>query len=211
MFDIETLIKTVGYIGILGIVFAESGLFIGFFLPGDSLLFTAGFLASQGFLDIGTLALLSFIGAVAGDSFGYYFGKKIGPKIFTKEDSLFFHKAHIARAQHFYEKHGPKTIIIARFMPVVRTFAPILAGVGNMKYNVFVIYNVVGGFLWAVGLSVLGFFLGNTVPNIDRYLFPIIGGIIFVSFLPSIIHIIRSREDRDQIIAFIRRLFTGKN
>lgn len=210
MFDITALIKTVGYIGILGIVFAESGLFIGFFLPGDSLLFTAGFLASQGYLDIATLCLLSFIGAVAGDSFGYAFGKKVGPKIFTKDDSLFFHKEHIARAQHFYEKHGPKTIIIARFMPIVRTFAPILAGVGSMKYRTFLTYNIVGALLWAVGLSLLGFFLGNSIPNIDRYLLPIIALIILASVLPSVIHVLKTAEDRRRVWDFVRSILSRK-
>lgn len=210
MFDLPVLIKTAGYLGLFGIIFAESGLLIGFFLPGDSLLFTAGFLASQGVLDIGTLCIVTFIAAIAGDSFGYFFGKKIGPRIFTKDDSIFFHKEHIARAQHFYEKHGPKTIILARFMPIVRTFAPILAGVGSMKYRTFLLFNIVGGFLWAVGLSVLGYFLGNAIPNIDHYLLPIIVGIIGISLLPTVIHVLRTQEDRDKVLLLLRRLL-GKN
>lgn len=193
--DLENLIKTAGYAGLFFIVFAESGLFIGFFLPGDSLLFTAGFLASQGFLDIAILMLVTFFGAVLGDSFGYAFGKKAGPMIFKKEDSMFFHKDHLSRAEKFYEKHGGKTLVLARFMPIVRTFAPILAGVGQMRYSTFLIYNVTGGFLWAVGITGLGYFLGNAVPGIDKYLIPIILFIILLSFLPGIWHIWKRKKN----------------
>ena len=149
MFELIPLIKAAGYIGIFGIVFAESGLFVGFFLPGDSLLFTAGFLASQGFLHIAALSAVCFAGAVLGDSFGYAFGRKVGPMIFKKEDSLLFQKDHLLRAEQYYNRYGAKTIILARFMPIVRTFAPILAGVGRMRYGEFLAFNVVGGALWA--------------------------------------------------------------
>ncbi|OGL67638.1 hypothetical protein A3B21_01450 [Candidatus Uhrbacteria bacterium RIFCSPLOWO2_01_FULL_47_24] len=196
MFDLVALIKTAGYLGLFGIVFAESGLLIGFFLPGDSLLFTAGFLASQGFLNIWALAIGAFICAVAGDSVGYAFGRRVGPAIFKREDSIIFHKDHLERAKDFYAKYGKKTIILARFMPVVRTFAPILAGVGHMHYPAFLTYNIIGGALWAIGLTTLGYFLGSTIPNIDRYLIPIIALIIFTSVLPSIIHILRHKEYR---------------
>lgn len=192
--DLVSLIKTAGYAGLFAIVFAESGLFIGFFLPGDSLLFTAGFLSSQGFLNIWILMALTFLGAVLGDNFGYAFGARVGPAIFKKEDSLLFHKGHLERARIFYEKNGPVTLVLARFLPVVRTFAPILAGVGKMKYSTFFFYNVLGGALWAVGLSWLGYFLGSTIPNVDRYLIPIILIIIFLSVLPTAIHIIKNRE-----------------
>src|SRR3989338_6217863 len=191
MFDIIALIKTVGNLGVAAIVFAESGLFIGFFLPGDSLLFTGGFLASQGFLHIGILILICFAGAALGDSFGYMFGRKIGPMIFKKEDSLLFHKDHLIRAEQFYNTYGAKTIILARFMPIVRTFAPILAGVGKMHYGEFITYNLVGGALWAIGLPLIGYYLGSVIPGIDQYLLPIIAGIIFVSVLPIILHIAR--------------------
>lgn len=180
------LIKAAGYIGLFIIIFAESGLFIGFFLPGDSLLFTAGFLASQGYFDISLLIAICFIAAITGDSFGYAFGKKVGPAIFTKEDSLLFHKKHLERAQLYYTKHGGKTIVLARFLPIIRTFAPILAGVGNMEYKTFLVYNVTGAVLWAIGLTSLGYFLGSTIPNIDRYLIPIIIAIITLSMLPGI-------------------------
>ena len=139
------LIKTVGYLGVFGIVFAESGLFIGFFLPGDSLLFTAGLLASQGYLNIATLLLVVFVGAVLGDNFGYAFGKTVGPKLFRRENSILFHKKNLIRAHNFYKQYGPMTIILARFIPVVRTFAPIVAGIGQMQYKTFVFYNIFGG------------------------------------------------------------------
>jgi len=184
LLDPMTIIKTLGLIGIFCIIFAESGLFFGFFFPGDSLLFTAGFLASQNFLDINILVWGSFICAVLGDSVGYWFGKKVGPKIFNKEDSLFFHKNHIKRAQNFYNKYGNKTIFLARFVPIVRTFAPIVAGVGQMKYKNFLAYNVFGGFVWSFVLVFSGYFLGQIIPGVDKYLLPIILIIIAISFLP---------------------------
>ncbi|MDO8523263.1 MAG: VTT domain-containing protein [bacterium] len=193
--DLENLIKTAGYLGLFFIIFAESGLFIGFFLPGDSLLFTAGFLASQGYLNIWMLAPLMFVGAVLGDNFGYAFGAKVGPALFKKEDSLLFHKDHLERARNFYEKKGPMTIVLARFLPVIRTFAPILAGVGKMEYKTFFFYNILGGALWSLGMTLLGYLLGSVVPNIDKYLLPIILTIIFVSFLPGIYHVFKNRRE----------------
>ena len=193
MFDIEVFIRTAGYLGLFGIVFAESGLFLGFFLPGDSLLFTAGFLASQGYGNIMLLLPVCFFAAVLGDSFGYAFGRKVGPRIFTREDSLFFRKEYITRTRAFYDRHGGKTLILARFLPVVRTFAPIFAGVGKMRYPTFFFYNLIGGFFWAVGLTVLGYTLGSVIPGIDRYLVPLVLGIIVISMLPPIIHIVRDR------------------
>lgn len=191
MFDLIALIKAAGYLGLFGIIFSESGLFFGFFLPGDSLLFTAGFLASKGFLNIYLLVGLTFIGAVMGDNTGYWFGKKTGPKIFNKDDSFLFHKDHVTKAEKFFKKYGPKTIIFARFVPIVRTFAPILAGVGKMHYQTFFFYNLVGGFLWTAGLSFLGYFLGQLVPSIDKYLLPIIGLIILISIAPNIYQILK--------------------
>ena len=190
------IIQSVGLVGVLLIVFAESGLFFGFFFPGDSLLFTAGFLASQGLMSPAGLFIGAFIAAVLGDSVGYAFGRKIGPKIFTKEDSFFFNKKHIARSEHFYEKFGKKTIILARFVPIVRTFAPILAGVGNMKYRVFLSYNIIGGLLWSVGVSALGYFLGATVPHADKYVTPLVILIIIVSIIPPAMEYIRSRREQ---------------
>ncbi len=202
--DLITLIKTAGYAGLFGIIFAESGLLIGFFLPGDSLLFTAGFLASQGYLDLIPLILITLSGAILGDSFGYTFGRKIGYKIFNKENSLFFHKDNLERADRFYKEHGGKALILARFMPVIRTFAPILAGVGKMRYRTFIFYNVIGGVLWATGLTYLGYYLGNVIPNIDKYLLPIIIVIITLSSLPTIFHILKNKTHRRQIAEFLK-------
>lgn len=198
--DLITLIKSVGYLGIFTIVFLESGLLVGFFFPGDSLLFTAGFLASQGFLDIGILILGCFIFAVLGDSIGYYIGSKLGPKLFTKENSLLFNKKHLDRAQGFYDKHGGKTIILARFIPVIRAFAPVVAGAGKMNYKRFVIFNLVGGVLWAIGVTSAGYYLGSLIPDVDKYLLPIVGAIIFVSILPVLHHALVDAEIRASII-----------
>ena len=196
MLDPMTIIKTAGLIGVLCIVFAESGLFFGFFLPGDSLLFTAGFLASQNYLDINILVWGSFICAILGDSVGYWFGNKVGPKIFNREDSIFFHKKHIERAQNFYNKYGNKTIFLARFVPIVRTFAPIVAGVGQMKYANFVTYNIVGGFVWCFGMVYSGYFLGKIIPGVDKYILPLILVIVVVSVLPIIFEVLKSRREK---------------
>ena len=190
----EHLIITLGTLGVIAIVFMETGLFFGFFLPGDSLLFTAGFLASQGYLSLAGLLVGTFIAAVIGDSVGYAFGKKIGPAIFTKEESLFFNKKHIERAEHFYAKHGARTIILARFLPIVRTFAPIMAGVGNMEYRTFLIFNIVGGFLWTWLMLWLGYGLGSLIPDPDRFVIPIVIGIIVISSLPALREIFKRRS-----------------
>ncbi len=203
-FDLRALLEYGGYLGVFAIVFAESGLLIGFFLPGDSLLFTAGFLASQDVFRIVPLALLSFLGAVLGDSVGYAFGRRVGPKIFTREDSLLFHRANLVRAEKFYERHGGKTLVLARFLPVIRTFAPILAGVGSMTYRRFLGYNLLGGALWGVGLSVLGYALGSVIPDVDRYLLPLVLGIIILSVLPTVFHVLRHAEDRRRIVRVLR-------
>lgn len=184
--DPKTIIQTLGLVGVIVIVFLETGAFFGFFFPGDSLLFTAGFLASQGYISFPILLIGTFVAAILGDSLGYAFGKKIGPKIFTKEDSVFFNKKHIQKAQEFYEKHGKKTIILARFMPIIRTFAPIVAGIGNMQYRTFIIFNIVGGFLWTWSMLSLGFGLGSLIPNPDRYVLPVVIVIILVSAFPGI-------------------------
>lgn len=194
--DLIGLIKAVGYAGLFTIVFAETGLFLGFFLPGDSLLFVAGFLAAGDFFSLPALILGLFVSAVLGNVFGYEFGRRIGPKLFSREDSLVFKKAHAQRAQSFYDQHGPKTILLARFMPIVRTFAPIVAGVANMRYRTFLVYNLIGALLWTIGLVLLGYFLGNVI-DVDHYLLPIILLIIFLSFLPGIIAYVREkRRDR---------------
>lgn len=186
MFDPITLIQTFGTIGVFAMVFAESGLFFGFFLPGDSLLFSAGLLAGTGFLNIWVLLVGCIIFAILGDSAGYWFGKKIGYKIFYKEDSFFFNKKYIDRAKMFFEKYGKKAILFARFVPIVRTFVPILAGVGNMEYKYFIPYNITGGISWVLIMTLLGYFLGNLIPGIEHYIIYIALGIIVVSFVPVV-------------------------
>lgn len=204
-FDLTEIIKTIGYLGVFSIVFAESGLLFGFFLPGDSLLFTAGFLASQGFFNIAILMILCVVGAIAGDSVGYMFGKRVGKKLFEREDSRFFKKKHLLKAHEFYELHGGKTIILARFIPIVRTFAPIVAGSAEMTYRNFLIFNVIGGTLWAVGLTAMGFALGHVIPEPDKYLLPIIALIIVVSIAPAAIHAWRDEETRESILKIFKK------
>ncbi len=206
MFDLPTFIKAAGYFGIAAIVFAESGLLVGFFLPGDSLLFTAGFLASQHYMNIALLIVVAFIAAVLGDNTGYTFGKRLGPKIFKKEDSLLFNKEHIKRSEDFYEKYGAKALILARFIPVVRTFAPILAGVGTMRYRTFLLFNFIGGALWTVGITLLGYFLGRIIPNVDHYILPMVGVIIILSVSPAIIHLLKDKHQREQLLETIKKL-----
>lgn len=190
----ETIISTLGALGVIGIIFLETGAFFGFFLPGDTLLFTAGFLASEGYVSLPLLLIGTFLAAVAGDNVGYTFGRKLGPKIFTKDDSVFFNKKHIDKAQFFYDKYGKKTIILARFIPIIRTFAPIIAGVGKMNYKTFFTYNVIGGLIWTAGMLLLGYGLGQVVPNPDKYILPIIALILIVSWIPALWEIIKNRK-----------------
>ena len=195
--NIRAFVEAIGLFGVYAVAFAESGLLVGFFLPGDSLLFTAGFLASPaiGLLNIWPLVLGTWVAAILGDNVGYEFGKRVGPKLFSREDSLIFKRAHALKAQAFYDKHGPKTIVLARFMPIVRTFAPIVAGIANMNFRVFFFYNLLGSLLWTFGLVLLGYSLGSVI-DVDRYLLPIIVFIVIISFLPAIIGYIRERMMR---------------
>lgn len=182
---LDELIRWGGYFVLIAIVFAETGLLIGFCLPGDSLLVTAGLLAAlENSLNIVWLNIFLCLAAIIGDSVGYWIGAKIGPKIFTKENSFFFNKAHIERTHNFYEKHGPKTIVIARFVPIVRTFAPTLAGVAGMDYKKFLSYNIVGGIGWVSSMTLLGYFLGNAIPDIEKKIHYVVLIVIFLSFLP---------------------------
>ena len=194
--DPRSLIETFGTIGLFCIVFAESGLLFGFFLPGDSLLFTAGLLASQGTLNFPVILVGCFIAAVAGDQVGYAFGARVGPALFKRPDSRIFKQEYVDKARHYFERHGSKTIVLARFIPIVRTFAPIVAGVGRMQYRTFVTFNVAGGLLWAVGVTSLGYALGESIPDVDKYLYPIIAVIILLSVAPVGIEILRSRRTR---------------
>lgn len=184
-FDLISLIETIGYFGLFVIVLVESGIIIGFFLPGDSLLFTAGFLASQKILNIWWLILILPVAAILGDSVGYWFGRRVGPKIFSRSDSRFFRRAHLEKTREFFRKHGRRAIVLARFAPIVRTFTPVLAGVGEMSYRHFLAFNIIGGIIWSTAMTGAGYFLGQAVPNAERYFWPIIGGIIFISFIPT--------------------------
>jgi membrane-associated protein len=205
--SLQSLIQTVGYLGVWAIVFAESGLLIGFFLPGDSLLFIAGFLASvpkSPFASLGVIPNIvilivgCFIAAVMGDNVGYGTGHRFGRRLFHRKESRFFHRDNLLKAQKFYEKHGKKTIILARFLPIVRTFAPIVAGIGAMNYRVFFIYNLVGGALWTIGLTIFGYFLGKSIPpeRMEKHLIVIVLAIIVASLLPSGWHLYQEHRKR---------------
>lgn len=215
--DLVDLIIGLGIFAILVVIFAESGLLIGFFLPGDSLLFTAGALYATGILpgnvpvNIHFFVFLLFLAAVLGDTVGYWFGRKAGPRIFKKPDARIFKQSHIQNAQKFYEKHGGKTIIMARFIPIVRTFAPIVAGVGKMQYPRFLAFNLIGGFLWTYGLTYLGYFAGKVIMaagiDIDSVILPIIFLIILISVLPPAIHILKDKKNRIAIWAATKKQF----
>ena len=193
--DLPALIQWAGYVGLTAIIFVETGLFFGFFLPGDSLLVTAGLLASQGFsLDVYLLGLLLNIAAIVGDNTNYWIGRYMGPKVFTREESLFFRRRHVERAHEFYERHGPKTIVLARFMPIIRTFAPLVAGVARMSYRTFLTYSVLGGTAWIWSMLFIGYFLGRLVPGIDRHIEKVILVVIFLSILPGIISWLKERK-----------------
>ncbi len=202
--NVEHLIQSGGLLLIGAIVFAESGLLVGFFLPGDTLLFSAGFFASQGELPILGLMAVVMTAAIVGDNVGYEIGKRNGHRIFRKKDGLFFRHEHIARAEAFYEKHGGKTVILARFIPVVRTFAPVVAGVGKMSHRRFLAFNIVGGVLWGGGVSLLGYWLGSKIPNIDKYIYPIIGLAVALSVLPALHHLLGDKEVRQRLINKLR-------
>lgn len=202
--DLLEFLRAVGYIGIFLIIFAESGLLIGFFLPGDSLLFTAGFLASQNVFNIVILTSGCFIAATVGDSVGYWFGHRVGRPLFDRPDSRFFKKQHLLAAEAFYQQHGGKTIILARFLPFVRTFAPIVAGTARMDYRSFLLFNIVGAALWAIGIPLAGYWLGSIIPDVDRYLIPIVLIILFVSVAPSAWHVWQNH--RPEIVELVKRL-----
>jgi membrane-associated protein len=196
--DVEAIVKWGGLAMICAIIFAETGLMIGFFLPGDSLLVTAGIFAAAGHLNVYSMTILVSLCAVVGDQLGYFIGQKTGPALFTKEDSLLFKRSHVLRAQAFYEKYGAKTIVIARFVPVVRTFAPVVAGVGQMHYRRFVTYNVFGGILWVVSMVLTGYVVGTAVPNINEHIHSVIAAVIFLSILPAIIEVLRARRNKSK-------------
>lgn len=192
--DPVSIIQTGSYLGIATIVFLESGVLLGIFFPGDSLLFAAGLLSGAGYLAFVPLVVIVVVAAIAGDQVGYWFGANVGPGLFKKKDSRFFKQEYLKRTELFYQKYGGRAVILARFVPIVRTIAPILAGVGSMQYRTFLTYNIIGGLLWGVGMTSLGYFLGSIIPDSERYILPISFVIIVVSFLPIFLNLVRGKR-----------------
>lgn len=197
-YGLQNFISLISIYGVAGIIFAESGLLVGFFLPGDSLLFTVGFLIHQGIIqfNIHQTVLIFFIAAALGDSVGYAFGRKVGRRLFHRKESVLFRKENLESAEAFYERHGGKTIIIARFMPVIRTFAPIVAGISHMNYKRFLMFNLIGALLWAVGITYLGYYAGSWIEHYGINIEYVIIGIILVSILPPFIHVFKEKKTR---------------
>ncbi|PYM81486.1 MAG: hypothetical protein DMD84_09975 [Candidatus Rokuibacteriota bacterium] len=195
-YSLDSLVQWGGYGVLFAIVFAETGLLVGFFLPGDSLLITAGLLAANGTLNIWWLNGLLIVAAVVGDSVGYAIGRRLGPRLFTRQKSLLFNPAHVERTRRFYEKYGAKTIVIARFVPIVRTFAPVLAGVGGMEYRRFIFYNVAGGVGWVVSMTWVGYLLRQSIPNIGSYIHIVVPIVIVLSCIPIAVELLRERRRR---------------
>jgi len=191
--DVRAIVHAVGYVGMVIIIFSETGILAGFFFPGDSLLVVSGIFASQGSLNIVYLNLLLIPSAIIGDSVGYWIGLKAGPKLFKKEQSFFFRKDYLIKTHNFYEKYGGITIILARFMPIIRTFAPTVAGIAQMRYWDFFKYNVFGGLLWVLSMTFIGYFLGNVLPDVDKHIEFIIIIVVFISILPAIIKYISAK------------------
>ncbi|MBI3826231.1 MAG: VTT domain-containing protein [Candidatus Rokubacteria bacterium] len=192
----DDLVRWGGYTVLTAIVFAETGLLIGFFLPGDSLLITAGLVAAAGALNVWLLMALLIVAAIVGDTTGYWIGARLGPRLFTRPRSLLFNPAHVERTRRFYARHGAKTIVIARFVPIVRTFAPVVAGVGQMPYRRFVVYNVAGGIGWVASMTGAGYLLGQTIPDVGRHIHVIVGVVIVLSVLPIALELWRERRRR---------------
>lgn len=211
LFQVEQLIRTFSYVGIFAIVFAESGLFFGFFFPGDSLLLTAGLFAfkHEAGIDLWVLIPVVFTGAVLGDNVGYWFGNKTGPMIFRREESRFFKPRNLQKAKEFYDRYGGITLVLARFMPFIRTFVPIVAGAVSMDYRRFFIFNLIGGVLWGIGVCLAGYTLGALIPKetLDRYFLLIVIAVIIVSALPTMVHL--WQENREHILARLRGILTS--
>jgi membrane-associated protein len=194
--SLDDLVRWGGYVVLVAIVFTETGLLVGFFLPGDSLLITAGLVAASGALSIWWLNALLIAAAVVGDSVGYAIGRRVGPRLFTRPKSRFFNPRHVERTRAFYARHGAKAIVIARFVPIIRTFAPVVAGVGQMEYRRFLLYNIVGGVGWVTSMTWAGYLLGQTVPNIGDHIHIVIAVVIVLSLIPIAVELIRERRRR---------------
>jgi len=195
-YSLDELVHWGGYVVLVVIVFTETGLLVGFFLPGDSLLITAGLVAATGHLNIWWLNGLLILAAVLGDSVGYAIGWRLGPRLFTRPKSLLFNPRHVERTRAFYARHGAKTIVIARFVPIVRTFAPVVAGVGQMQYRKFVFYNVAGGVGWVTSMTWAGYLLGQVVPNIGERIHIVVAVVIVLSVIPIVVELLRERRRR---------------
>jgi len=193
--DLPALIRWAGYFGMTAIVFAETGLLVGFFLPGDSLLVTAGLVSARGYLDVYLLGVLLHAAAIAGNSCGYMIGRSTGPRIFTRENSLLFNKKHLFSAQEFYARHGRKTIVLAQFVPIIRTFSPVVAGVGRMPYRQFLTISVIGTLFWVWSMLFIGYFLGRFIPGVDKHIEIVVMIVIFISILPGLISWWRQRSN----------------
>jgi len=194
--NLPELVQWAGLFGIAAIIFSETGLLVGVFLPGDSLLVTAGLIAAKGYFNVYVLAPALTIAAISGNSVGYFIGRATGPRIFNRENSLFFNKKHAIRAHEFYEKHGRKTIVLAQFMPVIRTFAPVVAGVGGMRFRHFITFNIIGAIIWIWSMLGIGYFLGNNIPGIDQHIEIVVVIVVFISILPGLISAYRGRRAR---------------
>jgi membrane-associated protein len=197
IYDVEGLVHVGGIVGLTAIVFTETGLLVGFFLPGDSLLVTAGLFAARGDLDVALLVGCLICAAVFGDTVGYNIGARTGPRLFSRPDSLLFNRKHLMTTKEFYERHGPFTIVIARFVPIIRTFAPVVAGIGAMEYRRFIAYNVMGGIGWVLAMVLGGYFLGQIVPNIHDHIHKVIVIVIVLSLLPAIIKVAKDKFKRE--------------
>ncbi|MBI1857316.1 VTT domain-containing protein [Candidatus Saccharibacteria bacterium] len=210
MLDINQLIESGGILLIALIVFAESGLLLGFFLPGDTLLFGAGLLASQGELSILPLILVIIAAAIVGDNVGYSIGQRAGPRIFRKKDGIIFRQEYIEKAEAFYEKHGGKTIVLARFIPIIRTFAPVVAGAGKMSRRRFMFFNIAGGTLWGAGITLLGYWFGQRIPHLDQYIEYVIIGVVVASLGLSMLHLLKDKETRQKLKIRLRDILLNK-
>ena len=196
VYNVPELIRMVGFYGLIVIIFAETGLLIGFFLPGDSLLITAGLFAARGDLDFAMLILTLIPAAIVGNATGYYIGHRTGKALYSRPDSFLFRREHLHMTHEYYERHGGKTIILAQFIPILRTFAPVVAGVGEMGYRQFATYNIVGAILWVGGMTTAGYALGNAIPNIESRIHYVIAVVIAISLLPPAIALLRRRFGR---------------
>lgn len=192
--DVQSLVQTAGYVGLTALIFAETGLFIGFFLPGDSVMVSAGLFAQRGYLSIGLLGSLLTAASIIGDSTGYWIGRAAGPRMFRREDSLLFKRRHLLAAHAFYERHGGKAVIIARFMPVIRAFAPVVAGIGEMPYSRYVMYSIAGSVLWVWSMLLLGYSLGRYVPGVASHIDIVVVLIVLVSVAPALIARLNARR-----------------